>query len=192
MNIVIKTYSGHILTRPDTTWEKESRDFYPPDFITGLSFSPVLFTRLSKPGKSVGLKFAHRYYGTFNFGVLLLPEEPRDDSPEGFAAASCIDHTSILPLTQLLLDQAGGKFSLFKGDELLFSIDGGTLSKDQTISLLSSSLSEASRRVFLRSGDFLAVELAPFHHFYSCSEGSLTVSAAYNGAATIDMRIVPE
>lgn len=58
MNIIVKTSSGHITVRPDTTWEKDNEDFYPPEFVDELTYSPVLFARILKPGRSVGRKFA--------------------------------------------------------------------------------------------------------------------------------------
>ena len=71
MNIIVKTFVGNVIVRPDTTWEKDNEDIYPQDFIETLSFTPVLFARISKPGKSVGLRFASRYYDSANYGLLL-------------------------------------------------------------------------------------------------------------------------
>ena len=31
MNIIVKTFSGHCLVRPDTSWERKSDDFYLPE-----------------------------------------------------------------------------------------------------------------------------------------------------------------
>ena len=97
MNIIVKTFGGNVIVRPDTTWEKDNEDIYPQDFIETLSFTPVLFARISKPGKSVGLRFASRYYDSANYGLLLYPENLLCGGEEDFACASCIDHTSFLP-----------------------------------------------------------------------------------------------
>lgn len=56
MNIIVKTASGKYIVRPDTTWEKDNEDFFPPDYISKISFTPVLFARISKPGKSIGVR----------------------------------------------------------------------------------------------------------------------------------------
>ncbi|MGN0189693.1 MAG: hypothetical protein ACI395_09285, partial [Candidatus Cryptobacteroides sp.] len=69
MNIALKTYSGMVTSRPDTTWERENRDWYIPDFITGVLWSPVLFTRIGKAGKCVGRKYADRYIDGMGFGL---------------------------------------------------------------------------------------------------------------------------
>ena len=57
--------------RPDTSWEREDKDLYAPDFVDGYLFSPVLFVRISKAGKCIGRKFAGRYYDAVNYGILL-------------------------------------------------------------------------------------------------------------------------
>jgi len=97
---IVKTYSGRVIVRPDTSWEKDNEDFYPQDFVDRISFTPVVFARICKPGKSIGIKFAERYYDGINCGILLYPEDLIDGSAEGFACASCIDHTSFLPFPQ--------------------------------------------------------------------------------------------
>lgn len=63
MNIALKTYSGSIVVRPDTTWERDNEDLFLPDFVTGLEFTPVLAIQVTRPGRSISSKFAGRYYG---------------------------------------------------------------------------------------------------------------------------------
>ena len=57
MNIIVRTYGGHYVTRPDTTWEKDNEDFFPPDFTESFEWTPVVFARVCKPGRSVGARF---------------------------------------------------------------------------------------------------------------------------------------
>ena len=52
MNIVVKPYGCDLCyCRPDTTWEKESRDLYIPDSVEKALLTPVAFARVSKAGK---------------------------------------------------------------------------------------------------------------------------------------------
>ena len=71
MNIVVQTYDGRVQCRPDTSWEREDRDLFAPDFISAYDFVPVLFARICKAGKCIGGKFAGRYYDAVNYGILL-------------------------------------------------------------------------------------------------------------------------
>ena len=58
MNITVKIFgTDSYICRPDTTWERENRDFYPPEFVGGIYYTPVIFARISKAGKFIGSKF---------------------------------------------------------------------------------------------------------------------------------------
>ena len=185
MNIVVKTYSGGCIVRPDTTWEKDNADLYVPEFVEGLSFSPVLFARVSKPGRSVGERFASRYYDAVGCGVLLYPEEMLDGSETGFARASCLDHTSFLPAPMSDKAVLGGEcaFRLFSSD-LLF--ETAVLSA----SMIENAIAEATKYVYLRIGDLVAVELDERRHLVSRSDGSVSVRGEFCGRTTNDFKIV--
>lgn len=154
MNIVILTHSGRVTVRPDTTWEKDWEDFFVPDFVDCLTWTPVTFARVSRPGKSIGPRFAERYFENIGHGVLLYPENLIDGSPEGYACASCLDHTSFLPGTLLPKSRcSGGEFSVCRDGEEIFRDSGMALEK------MEEALSEVSRFCYLRTGDLVAVEL---------------------------------
>ena len=67
MNIIVKTFGGGVCCRPDTSWEKENRDFYCPECAGAIHWAPVVFARISKAGKCIGEKFASRYYDAMGF-----------------------------------------------------------------------------------------------------------------------------
>lgn len=186
MNIVLKTAGGHVTVRPDTTWEKDNEDLYLPDFVSRLSYTPVLFVRISRPGRAVGRVFAPRYYDAFNYGVLLYPDDLDDGSGEGFAAASCLDKTSFLPAPLYRMEalgNPGNEFVLKKDGERIFSTGG------QGRDLIDRLIAECSEKVYLRIGDLAAVELAPRKRLWDKEEGTVTVSGTYCGNFLLDFRI---
>ena len=72
MNIIVKPYgSSTCYCRPDTTWERENKDFYSPECVNEIYWTPVIFARISKAGKCVGKKFVERYYDGVGCGMLL-------------------------------------------------------------------------------------------------------------------------
>ncbi len=157
MNIIIKTYGdGGIYCRPDTTWERENKDFFSPDGIMEYLYTPVLFARIAKAGKCIGRKFAARYYDSIGYGMLLYRSDLMDGSPMSYAAASCMDHTSILPFpmyNRITLESGTNIFSLLKdGIEIYSTSEGST-------ELLEKGISEASSAVSVRIGDLIAIEL---------------------------------
>lgn len=153
MNIVVQRYDGRVECRPDTSWEREDKDLYAPDFVSGYLYSPVLFARISKAGKCIGSKFAARYYDAVNYGVLLyasicdpfpenavckdgmtdtLPRKlspanendvPGGDTGESTGLSSVMDHTSVLPFPMY------DKITLGSGkNEFRICLDAGPVS----------------------------------------------------------------
>ena len=187
MNIIVKTAQGHIIVRPDTTWEKDNADFFPPDFVDALTFSPVVFARILKPGRSIGRRFASRYYDAVNFGVLLYPENLIDDSPESFATASCLDHTSFLSAPMynpVTLGEEGNSFILRRNGKVVFEYDAATRA------MVEEALTEATRLVYIRTGDLIAIELDCRKALCSRDEGKTRVTGSWCSNPVLDFNIV--
>lgn len=190
MNIVVKTAAGRCIVRPDTTWEKDNENFFPPEFVNSLSWSPVLFARICKPGRSVGEKFAGRYYDEINYGVLLYPDEMLDGSDEGYAQACCLDHTSFLPSPGFPKDilEKNEEFRLFVNkdgaEELLFSHSGA----DDL--MIRTAIAEMTRFVYIRTGDLLAIELQTRRPLCQRSDAEVCLSGTYGKAETTGFRII--
>lgn len=155
MNIIIE-HKGGIYCRPDTTWERENKDLYSPDFVNGYSYAPVVFARICKAGKCIGRKFTGRYYDSVNFGAMLYVTDLLEEG--SIAEASCTDHTSFLPAplyNPLVLQAEGNEFELdFNGKEIFRTVSG-----EDICSKLEEAICKASQRVSLRIGDMVAVEL---------------------------------
>lgn len=183
MNIIVKTSSGHITVRPDTTWEKDNEDFYPPEFVDELTYSPVLFARVLKPGRSVGRKFASRYYDSVGYGVLLYPENMLDGTPEGYAQAICLDHTSFLP-APTIPPQRLEEFSLFRNEDELFNYN------ILSLNMIEDALVEATKLLYIRTGDLIAIELTDRRPLVNRSDGSARVNATSGERKVLDFRII--
>ncbi len=119
MNIIVSLFGNNgadYCFRPDTTLEKESFDYYIPDGISELTYSPVLFVRLCRAGKAIGEKFAGRYYDSGGFGVLLYGESIiGSGAAAGLSMASSLDKTSLLPFPLIdkdVLENSRNSFSL--------------------------------------------------------------------------------
>ncbi|MBQ9185228.1 MAG: hypothetical protein IJ151_05090 [Bacteroidales bacterium] len=182
MNIVVKTASGFIAVRPDTTWERYSRDFYVPDSVKMICWAPVAYTKMLRPGKCIEDKFAHRYYNEYDFayGILFYPFETdfKADGalmpPEAFAQACCIDHTSILTDPYPEGAWQGGAFSFIMNDETVYKADLDARA------FLRAALVDSSKRVLLRNGDCVAMELSAPQLFNF--DGTTSVRGIYDGA----------
>ena len=186
MNIIVKTSSCHITARPDTTWEKDNEDFYPPEFVDVLTYSPVLFARVLKTGRSVGRKFASRYYDSVGFGMLLYPENLLDGTPEGYAQAICLDHTSFLPAPmfppQRLEEDC--RFRLFRNEVEIFSFDRPSRN------MVEVALVQATRLLYIRTGDLIAIELASRKPLTTRQEATSRLTGTCGQDKVLDFQII--
>lgn len=157
MNIIVSLYGvpGQWCFRPDTTLEKGDYDYYLPDGISSVSYSPILFVRISRAGKAIGAGFAERYYDAGGYGLLLYADTLSGLSPAGFAMASSLDKTSLLPFPlygKAALSNKDNRFSVMMNGGCVFEGCPGTDMIPETLHGISSSVS-------LRTGDLVAVEL---------------------------------
>ena len=183
MNIVVKPYGCDLCyCRPDTTWEKESRDLYIPDSVEKALLTPVAFARVSKAGKCISGKFVARYYDSVGFGALIYC----DEDPVAFS--SCMDHTSLLPMP--LYNPA-----VYENEENVFQLTAGEkqmeyTSNAQIKSALEEAICKASERVSLRIGDMVAVELAPMEVIAERKDGEACLKAEFCENSLFDLKVI--
>ncbi|MDO4827039.1 MAG: hypothetical protein Q4B16_05720 [Bacteroidia bacterium] len=207
MNIIVRTAEGKYIVRPDTTWERDNENLYVPEFVTRLSWTPVLFARISRPGRSVGPEFAERYYDGAAYGVLLYPDDLLDGSEAGLACASCLDHTSFLPFPvsdktaafspesrfelrlEFKKEDAGPEPS--RESQVLFSHSGASPED------IRKAIAEATRAIFIRTGDIIALELRPRRPLCSADPsaqypacGRASLKGSFCGKETVDFDII--
>lgn len=181
MNIIVSLFGSNgtdYCFRPDTTLEKESFDYYIPDGVSELTYSPVLFVRLCRAGKAIGEKFAGRYYDSGGFGVLLYGESIiGSGAAAGLSMASSLDKTSLLPFPLIdkdVLENSRNSFSLSVNERSVneHSINERSVNRNGTFAChpdfagIPEILHRISVRTSLRTGDIVAVELGerlPIH-----------------------------
>ncbi len=171
--------------RPDTTWERENKDFYSPECVNELHWAPILFVRICKAGKCISEKFAPRYYDSFGFGALMYI----GDFMPCLASASCADHTSLLPAplhSPESIENGHNAFEVFKDERSIFNLEAGTgLMMD-----IEKAICRASQLTSLRIGDFVAIELAGVSPLARRPDESVSLRAVYNGNELYDFRIL--
>ena len=190
MNIIVKPYGSSLCyCRPDTTWERENKDFYSPECVKELHWAPIVFARISKAGKCIGGKFASRYYDAFNFGALLYCHTSESSD---IAFTSCADHTSLLPAplyNPVVMESEENIFEVRKNGENIFS------SRDSAIEAslketLEDAICRASQLTTLRIGDFIAVELAPVSLMAASCDGETSLKATYCENELFDIKLI--
>lgn len=167
MNIIVKPYGSSICyCRPDTTWERENKDFYSPECFNEIHWTPVVFARISKAGKCVGKKFVERYYDGVGCGMLMYCGD-----------SVIVDKSSILPhplFQPVVLD-----------DEKEFVVNVSPINQDSSVilsgakDLLEEAICNASQLTSLRIGDFVAVELRELQKLASKEDGTVAVKGEF-------------
>ena len=190
MNIIVKPYgSGLCYCRPDTTWERENKDFYSPECVNELHWAPIVFARICKAGKCIGGKFAPRYYDAFNFGALLYchTSESADIS-----FTSCADHTSLLPAplyNPIVMENEDNIFEVKKNGETIFT--SNDIVFDSTLKeVIENTICKASQFTTLRIGDYIAVELAPVSLMAASCDGEASLKATYCENELFDIKLI--
>ncbi|MCX4335644.1 MAG: hypothetical protein K1V99_08095 [Bacteroidales bacterium] len=195
MNIAIKIYGNdRCCCRPDTTWERENRDYYVPDGIDSIHWSPIAFARISKAGKCIGEKFVSRYYDAVNFGALLYIGDILDGSAGSLACASCADHTSILPFplyNPVVFGTEGNTFEINKNGERIFRMESASEEKGKSVlDMLEEAVCMTSRLTSLRTGDIVAVELGQVSPLAARADGDVSIAGEFCENWLFDFKIV--
>lgn len=181
MNIIVKPYGRQLCyCRPDTTWERENKDYYVPECVDVIYWTPILFARVSKAGKCIKDKFVSRYYDAVGFGILLYCN---DDET---AYSSCLDHTSILPMplyNPVVLENESNKFvfSMNNADECV------VMGK---VTLMEEAICLASGRTSLRIGDMVAVELKERHMLRRREDGDICIKGIFCEKDLFDLKVI--
>jgi hypothetical protein len=113
MNIIVKPYGSSLCyCRPDTTWERENKDFFSHECVNEIYWTPVVFARVSKAGKCVGSKFVGRYYDAVGCGMLLYCGTSglsvSSGDPRNPATAGCALQRSTGPFAESLATPTRG------------------------------------------------------------------------------------
>ena len=206
MNIIVKPYGSDLCyCRPDTTWERENKDFFSPECVNKIYWTPVVFARVSKAGKCVGSKFVGRYYDAVGCGLLMycsgqamisngpLPTSWAPPPTRGWGNAIS-DHQPIRQLSHIVDKTSILPHPLFQPvvleDEKEFIVSGqheeqddAALSHNIILSgakdLLEEALCNASQLTSLRIGDFVAVELRELQKLASREEANIAVKGEF-------------
>lgn len=181
MNIIVKPEDSALCyCRPDTTWERENKDFYVPGKIDAIYWTPVIFARISKAGKCINPKFASRYYDSFNFGAMLYVGEGET------AFTSCADHTSILPsplYNTVVMEGEGNECHTFRNGLAIFT---AVPEKER----IEEAVCRASELTSVRIGDYVACELDARRLLAVREEGRARLEGRFCEKMIYDLNII--
>ncbi|MEG0808201.1 MAG: fumarylacetoacetate hydrolase family protein [Alistipes sp.] len=144
--------------KPDTALLRNNDPFYIPSFSNDLHYECELVVRISRVGKSIEERFAHRYYDAVTLGIDFTARDlQREAIAQGlpWERAKAFDHSAALAPEWLSLDSLGGKVQ-----ELHFAltINGEVRQQGFTGEMLftvNSIIAAVSQYTTLRIGDLI-------------------------------------
>lgn len=141
--------------KPDSCLLRKNNPFYVPKFSEQISFAVSLVLRVDKLGKSVGHKFAHRYYTKVGLGIDFTAEDVLQDAKTKgtpWETAKCFDQSAAISEHFLNLDDLEKDFE-FK------LVHNGTVVQQARYSEMRLNfddiISDASKRFMLKIGDYI-------------------------------------
>lgn len=195
MNIIVRPYGSEFChCRPDTTWERENKDFYSPECVNEIWWTPVVFARVCKAGKCVGNKFVGRYYDGVGCGMLMYGAVSQPLTETRQALVSCIDRSSIFPMplyNAVVMENEGNEYGVEIGGMTVPVIGTeGAMESGKAKELLEQTICKASELTSLRIGDFVAVELEGMKRLASKEAGTTSVKGTFCENEIFDFNVI--
>jgi 2-keto-4-pentenoate hydratase/2-oxohepta-3-ene-1,7-dioic acid hydratase in catechol pathway len=155
MNAAVPTEPVFFL-KPDTALIRDNQPFYYPDFSKDIHHEVELVLKISKPGKNIEEKFAHKYYDEIGIGIDFTARDIQAKCKEKglpWEKAKAFDGSA--PIGRFVQ-----KSSLADLNSIGFHLDvnGRTVQKGSTKDLLFSFdavISYVSRFFTLKTGDLI-------------------------------------
>ena len=155
MNSAIPTEPVFFL-KPDTALIKDNQPFYYPDFSKEIHHEVELVLKISKPGKNIDSKYAHKYYDEIGIGIDFTARDIQSKCKEKglpWEKAKAFDVSA--PIGQFI-----DKKKLIDLDNINFhlTINGIVIQKGNTKDLLftfDAVIAYVSKFITLKTGDLI-------------------------------------
>lgn len=144
-----------LFLKPDTAILKSNQPFYHPDFSTNIHYEVELVVKISKEGKYIQKKFAHKYYEEIGLGIDFTARDLQNKLKEQglpWEIAKSFDNSA--PISSFLsvseLDISNLNFSLYVNNELK-----QTGNSAQMLFTIETIIEYASQFFTLKKGDLI-------------------------------------
>lgn len=142
--------------KPDTALVKDNKPFYLPDFSKDLHHEVEIVLKVSKSGKSIDEKFAHKYFDALSVGIDFTARDiQKQQKNKGlpWEKAKAFDNSA--PVGNFI---SKSKFPALNKVEFRLDINGKTVQKGNTSDLIFSFdkvISYLSQFITLNTGDLI-------------------------------------
>jgi len=145
-----------IFMKPDTALLRENNPFYLPDFSNDVQYETEVIVRISKMGKNISEKFAHRYYDSVGLGIDFTARDlQRKFKSEGQPWELCKGFDNSAPISEFLPKEI---FPDLNNLSFSLEINGTTVQRGSTKDMIfniDALIAYISRFFTLKVGDIL-------------------------------------
>lgn len=144
-----------VFFKPDTALLQKNDPFYFPSFTNEIDHEIEIVIRISREGKNIEPKFAHKYYDQLALGVDFTARDLQNEARENglpWALAKGFNHSA--PISKLLKTE---DYNL-KDLNFKLNINGNTVQEGNTKQMLfdfDEIIAYVSKFVFLKKGDLI-------------------------------------
>lgn len=174
MNIITIPYGGELhYIRPDISYNKDSDDYFCPDYVSRLAAVPFVYIRMERAAKAIQTRFAPRYYTSAGYGIRLIATSLfKPDDPVSWWLANSPDLSTYMSKAVELSRLTGvtGAVKAFAGKNEYLSAPDTFLDK------INRTLTSVSTYSSLKTGDFVTLDLLPDNAMPLQKEKDTTVS----------------
>lgn len=144
-----------IFMKPETALLKDNSPFYLPDFSSQIEYEVEIVVRISKMGKNIASKFAHRYYDAIALGIDFTARDLQNQLKEaGSPWDICKGFDNSAPISKFIpaqnLNLSDLSFSLY--------LNGNNVQQGNTSNMIwniDEIISFVSRYFTLKTGDLI-------------------------------------
>jgi 2-keto-4-pentenoate hydratase/2-oxohepta-3-ene-1,7-dioic acid hydratase in catechol pathway len=143
--------------KPDTALLRNNEPFYYPDFSNEIHYEVEIVLRISKMGKNISEKFAHRYFNEIGIGIDFTARDLQREAKEKglpWATAKAFDFSAPISPTFIPKDQFQDIYNI----DFHLEKNGKTVQKGNTKDLIFKFeflISYISKFITLRTGDLI-------------------------------------
>ncbi len=151
-----KPASPVIFMKPDSAILKGGKPFFIPDFAKRFDYEAELVVRISKLGKNIAPRFAHRYYDAVTVGVDITARDLQEQfRSEGLPWELCKGFDGSAVLGDFVPVE---RFTHMQNIRFRLDIDGTTMQQGHTVDMLygvDELVSYVSQFFMLKTGDLI-------------------------------------
>lgn len=144
---------NHLAIIPDSAIIREGKPFFVPGFSQNWRYQATIAFRVTRLGKNIATKFAHRYIDALALAVRTIPIDLKTSTAKS-DITTAFDGAFIIGQWINLSNFENNKNISIEIDNQVFSIDISQLAIEETIALI-------SKYITLKIGDIIAPAIIP-------------------------------